>query len=135
MVYKLVLDEEHFDAMHYLPKSFGKCNRAHGHRYHLKKIEITTSFVVDFSLIGKAIDEFDHCTIIPKCDEDFWLKVKNFMESFIHPPCTLKLKVIPYSATTCEELTEAVKEEILKIPGVESVSFILYETDTDGVQT
>lgn len=139
MVYKVIIDEEHFDAAHYLPKKFGKCFNIHGHRWHLKNIRIFTTDIIDFSLYGKVIDRYDHCLIIPEKDINFWAHFRRIIEKLtleeIDVPCNLKVKAIPYNATTCEELSEAIKTDLIAITGVVSVSFILYETDTDGIYT
>jgi 6-pyruvoyl tetrahydropterin synthase/QueD family protein len=58
----------HFDAAHQLSLPYDSpCNRRHGHRY---EVEITASaqelehgMVVDFNLLEKVVDEFDHCDL------------------------------------------------------------------------
>ncbi len=57
-----------FDAAHQLALPYDSpCNRRHGHRYG---VEITASaaelehgMVVDFNILQKVVDEFDHCDL------------------------------------------------------------------------
>jgi 6-pyruvoyl tetrahydropterin synthase/QueD family protein len=58
----------HFDAAHQLALPYDSpCNKRHGHRY---AVEVTASaselqhgMVVDFNILQKVVDEFDHCDL------------------------------------------------------------------------
>ena len=132
--FTLRMDELHFDAAHYLNEEYGKCQFLHGHRWHVRDLSITETKIIDFSLIKKLVDSFDHCVIIPEKDKPFWEDLQNVnIGTFSPMPCKIRFKTIPYDLTLVENIKLALKEEFLKIDGVKDVSFILYETDNDGV--
>ena len=58
----------HFDAAHQLHVPYDSpCNRPHGHRYSVKivasAIQLDNGMVVDYNLLAKVVDEFDHCDL------------------------------------------------------------------------
>jgi len=119
--------ELHFDAAHYLSEEFGKCMSLHGHRWHVKNLTYEQTKVIDFNLISKVIENFDHCLIVPEKHVEFWLKVKE-MASELNLPFTFKLKPIPNELTTVEAIAEALKKELENL-GISNVHFELYEGD------
>jgi 6-pyruvoyltetrahydropterin/6-carboxytetrahydropterin synthase len=55
----------HFDAAHQLALPYDSpCNRRHGHRYDVEisasARELEHGMVVDFNILQKVVDEFDH---------------------------------------------------------------------------
>jgi len=58
----------HFDAAHQLALPYDSpCNRRHGHRYDVEisasARELEHGMVVDFNILQKVVDEFDHCDL------------------------------------------------------------------------
>jgi 6-pyruvoyltetrahydropterin/6-carboxytetrahydropterin synthase len=58
----------HFDAAHQLVLPYDSpCNRRHGHRYDVEisasARELEHGMVVDFNVLQKVVDEFDHCDL------------------------------------------------------------------------
>jgi 6-pyruvoyltetrahydropterin/6-carboxytetrahydropterin synthase len=58
----------HFDAAHQLALPYDSpCNRRHGHRYGVvisaSAQELEHGMVVDFDVLQKVVDEFDHCDL------------------------------------------------------------------------
>ncbi len=58
----------HFDAAHQLALPYDSpCNRRHGHRYGVEigasAHELEHGMVVDFNVLQKVVDEFDHCDL------------------------------------------------------------------------
>lgn len=58
----------HFDAAHQLSLPYDSpCNRRHGHRYGVEIVasarELEHGMVVDFGVLQKVVDEFDHCDL------------------------------------------------------------------------
>ena len=68
-----IYKEEHIDTSHRLLHYIGKCANLHGHRW---KVEVwiegepdpVTQILVDYNLIKKVIDKFDHQIILNKDD-------------------------------------------------------------------
>jgi 6-pyruvoyltetrahydropterin/6-carboxytetrahydropterin synthase len=57
-----------FDAAHKLDVPYDSpCNRQHGHRYDVSIVatasELQHGMVVDFNVLRKVVDEFDHCDL------------------------------------------------------------------------
>lgn len=120
-----------FHAAHYLPPEFGKCHRLHGHTFTFEDIEIVTEGIVDFSLIKKALDFADHTFIIPRKDLDIW---EAIIEEYGNElPCEMLLVAMDEDSTV-EAISVYMKNHLLKIPGVKSVKFTLYETKTSGIK-
>jgi len=117
-----------FHAAHYLPPTFGKCNRLHGHTYTFEDIEIETEGIVDFSLIKKVMDSADHTLLVPEQDAKFWVELNEHT----NPPCGIRVFTIPANETTVEAIARYFHDTITAIPGVKSVKFILYETKHSG---
>jgi len=68
-IYKVVF----FDASHRLLHYVGKCNCLHGHRWKVEvwiegDINEKTKIVVDYCIIKKLIEKFDHQVILNKDD-------------------------------------------------------------------
>lgn len=129
----LIIKELHFDASHYLDGTFGKCQYIHGHRWYVKNLVIKTSKIVDFGLIKKAINNFDHCKIIPEEHVKFWSRVQSLIQEY-DMPFKIRWIAIPFKLTLVENIKEEVKKNLLAIDGVEEVKFELYETDNAGVR-
>ena len=125
---KIVIDELHFDAAHYLPVEFGKCHNLHGHRYHIEQLTLETIKIVDFNKVKKVIDQYDHCLLIPEKDKKPWTDM--FLKTL---PCEIAIKIINASDTTVENIGRQIAKDLLRIDGVQHVTFLLYETDTCGV--
>lgn len=58
----------HFDAAHQLTLPYDSpCNRRHGHRYGVdisaSAQQLEHGMVVDFNVLQKVVDEFDHCDL------------------------------------------------------------------------
>ncbi|HEV2037099.1 MAG TPA: 6-carboxytetrahydropterin synthase, partial [Candidatus Eremiobacteraceae bacterium] len=58
----------HIDAAHQLSLPYDSpCNRRHGHRYGIEisasAHELEHGMVVDFNVLQKVVDEFDHCDL------------------------------------------------------------------------
>lgn len=58
----------HFDAAHQLALPYDSpCNRRHGHRYGVEisasARELEHGMVVDYNVLQKVVDEFDHCDL------------------------------------------------------------------------
>ncbi len=58
----------HFDAAHQLALPYDSpCNQRHGHRYGVEisasASELEHGMVVDFNILQKVVDEFDHCDL------------------------------------------------------------------------
>jgi 6-pyruvoyl tetrahydropterin synthase/QueD family protein len=58
----------HFDAAHQLSVPYDSpCNRRHGHRYVVEisasARELEHGMVVDFNILRRIVDEFDHCDL------------------------------------------------------------------------
>lgn len=119
---------ETFNASQYLPKEFGHCHNLHGHTYLVKNLYAVTDRIVDFSIIKKVIDQFDHCTIAPEKDRDFWEAVSKIENA----PVIFKMRYIPYEMGTVEYIALHLKKMITEIPGVIDVYFELYETPNQG---
>jgi len=129
----LVIKELHFDASHYLDKTFGKCQYIHGHRWYIKNLVIETSKIVDFGLIEKVINIFDHRQIIPEMHTAFWSRVQSLIQEY-NMPFKIRWVAIPFKLTLVENIKEEVKKMLLAIDGVEKVKFELYETYNEGVK-
>lgn len=57
-----------FDCCHMLSNYEGKCANLHGHTYHgavtiNAPVDDTTRMVLDYNIIKKVVDEFDHAII------------------------------------------------------------------------
>jgi len=121
----------HFDAAHYLDKTFGKCQNLHGHRYFVENIVVGFDGIVDFGLIKKAVDSFDHCLLIPGNHEAFWKNVDTLAKQS-DLPFIIKTVVLS-SMSLVENIAQDLAMQISAIPGVRSVSFDLYEGHNQGV--
>ena len=58
----------HFDAAHRLDVPYDSpCNNPHGHRYQVDIVasaqELEHGMVVDFNVLKRVVDEFDHCDL------------------------------------------------------------------------
>jgi len=123
----------HFDASHYLDKSFGKCQNIHGHRFYVENLQVTCNKIVDLGLIKEAVDKFDHLMIIPKEHYEKWLKVAKFIEE-LELPCKLVFYTLDADLSLVEHISTALRKDLESIPGVLSANFILYEGDNQGVE-
>lgn len=57
-----------FDCCHMLSDYEGKCANLHGHTYHgtvtiNASVDDTTRMVLDYNIIKKVVDEFDHAVV------------------------------------------------------------------------
>jgi len=60
--------KHHFDAAHFLPEYVGKCRNLHGHTWTVeiwiqKRLKPTEDMIIDFAVVKRTIDEFDHKNI------------------------------------------------------------------------
>jgi 6-pyruvoyl-tetrahydropterin synthase len=127
------LDEFSIDSGQYLPESFGKCHRFHGHTYIGKEFEVKTDGIVDFNLLKKVYSEFDHYIIAPEQDRDFWECIVFCANEWAKEkkkdvPCKFECIYIPYEMGVVEYIAEYLKIRFLQIPGIIDVKFKLYET-------
>ena len=68
-----IYKEEHIDTSHRLLHYIGKCANLHGHRWRIEvwiegEPDPVTQILVDYNLIKKVIDKFDHQIILNKDD-------------------------------------------------------------------
>jgi len=63
-----IVVRHHFDAAHRLSNYDGKCCQLHGHRWEVEVglwgDNLHNGMLVDFSMVKRAIDTFDHSTIL-----------------------------------------------------------------------
>lgn len=120
------------DCAQYLPPTFGKCNRFHGHTYIIKDLIIKTSKIVDFSLIKKTLESFDHLILAPLKHKPFWEAVQTLRDTTYGDDDTLpqfKCYYMDVEETTVEAIGAVLKEKIFAISdGIVDVQFELYET-------
>jgi 6-pyruvoyltetrahydropterin/6-carboxytetrahydropterin synthase len=94
----------HFDAAHHLVLPYeSPCNRRHGHRY---VVDITASadelehgMVVDFHLLRRVVQEFDHCDLnerpefsvtgLPTTAENIAIVLAKKLEHAVGPRVTI----------------------------------------------
>jgi 6-pyruvoyl-tetrahydropterin synthase len=132
-VNKLMIDELHFDAAHYLDESFGKCQYVHGHTFFVRNMEIICNKTVDFGKIEETVNKFDHLLFIPKEHARMWDEIVSFAEK-IRLPCKFRFYVLDSDLATVENIADALRKEIEKTDGVLSVKFELYEGENKGVE-
>lgn len=121
------------DSVQYLPPSFGKCNRLHGHTFQVKNLVVTTSKCVDFSKIKKLVNQLDHIILAPEKHKVFWEDIQMRRDAMLDPTLPQFVCVyIPAEEVTIEALAKHLEQQILAIDGVENVSFQLFETPTQG---
>ena len=135
--YVTMIKEYTFDSAQYLPSTFGKCNRLHGHTYTIRNLKIVTSKIVDFSLIKDVLKEFDHKILAPEKHRSFWEAIDDIVKTYAlcedkNTVPTFECVFIPADMVTVEELGEYIQSKLLEIDGIEDVSFELYETPKQG---
>jgi len=123
-----------FDAAHRLCNYEGKCNNPHGHTW-VWRVDISgklgdgkSGFLVDFSIIKKTVEKFDHKTILNKKDP----LVKALMKEGISTNSLVIMNCEP----TCENLVSAILEDIQNLPFNGEVTWIrvmLAETETSFI--
>lgn len=127
MKQKIIFKQLHFNASHYLTPEFGKCQYLHGHQWMIRNLVINEEKIIVFDKIKEVVDCYDHCLIIPEKDKHLWIEAGKKL------PCELRIKAIPYDLTIVENLKEALASDFMKLDGIISVEFELYETDDTGV--
>lgn len=132
---KLIL-KHHFDAAHRLTFHEGKCNNLHGHRWEVI-VEIDairkehSPMIVDFGDIKKAIDIFDHATIL--WDNDVNAPLINIL-------CQMDLVVVllpeePTAEHIVKKLYEALfKIVIRQVRTLNRLKITLYESPGAGIE-
>ena len=127
-----------FDSAQYLPPTFGKCNRLHGHTYQIKNLRVTTNKVVDFSIIKDFFNKLDHIILSPEKHKEFWESVQKlrddtFVKTNDETLPQFRCVYLPVDEVTVEAMGNWLSGLIQEIDGVEWVEFELYETPTQGV--
>lgn len=123
---KLIIRELTFDAAHYIP-NHPKCAAIHGHTFFVRNLVIECDLFVDFAMVKDVFKQWDHVLIVPEADYEGWLKL-------VRVNSTYQLNLMTtQGAPTCENLSKAILKELLRIPGVLSAHFELYEGPNQGV--
>jgi 6-pyruvoyltetrahydropterin/6-carboxytetrahydropterin synthase len=112
--------EEHFDAAHYLPNYYGKCEKLHGHRFKVvARLEASkldeTGLAYDFAQLKQHLKEilarFDHTCLNDVSPLD---------------------KIGPSSENIAATIYDALQTRFAKSP-VKLVSVEVWESPTTGV--
>lgn len=119
-----------FDAAHFLPKKYGKCNNLHGHTYIIKNLEVATEDIVDFAEFKKVIKSLDHSLIISKKHSKQYASELTDMAHTLDRLFTLNLTIIPFEETAVEYIAKYLEMKFKEVIGVKDVAFELYETPT-----
>ena len=103
----------------------------HGHTYRIVNLIVTTSKIVDFSLIKKIVNSPDHLIFAPEKHRYFWEAVQKLREQYKDEDLPqFRCHYMDIEETTVEAIAKNFREMILAIDGVEEVEFELYETPT-----
>jgi len=122
----------HFDAAHRLSDYKGKCHNLHGHRWEVEviisgTIDQTTGMIIDFGIIKKVIDQFDHITILKDNYKNRILY--NILTHDLNSKCML-IKNEP----TVENIVKIIYNTILKKVSPFKVRIKLWESPGCGVE-
>ena len=128
---RLKIKELTFSAAHYIP-DHPKCSALHGHTFFIRDLIIDCEEFVDFAVVKKIIDQWDHTLIVPERDYKSWLELVGDLKD--GTPWRLDLMTVK-GDPTCEDLAIAIRRQIHAIPGVTYVEFELYEGSNQGVMT
>jgi len=117
-----------FDSAHYI-KGHPKCGSVHGHTYTVENLRVETTKFVDFEKLKIVIEEIDHLLLVPREDDVVWERVCGILADY-----NIGLKILYIDGPT---IVENIKKELCKLflglPGVQKVSFDLYEGLNSGV--
>lgn len=122
-------------ACQYIPYD-EQCGNNHGHTYLIENIKLVVKSgkFVNFNLIKKVIDSYDHKTFCPEGHEVFWAEVEKLALKF-HVGIRFPVKVIKGSnnMNLCEEFAEQLAKEIVESnEHIIGVMFDVYEGDNQG---
>ena len=120
-----------FDCAHMLSNYDGKCANLHGHTYHGTvtlegDVDHSTSMLVDYNVIKKVIDDFDHAIIFSAAEE------RNPAETALFEwACAYKMRKVEltHGKSTAEVLAKNIALMLVRKPGVKHVLVELSETD------
>lgn len=120
-----------FDCAHMLSNYEGKCANLHGHTYHGTvtlegDVDHSTSMLVDYNVIKKIVDDFDHAVIFSAAEE------RNDAETALFEwACTYKMRKVEltHGKSTAEVLAKNIALMCARLPYVKRALVKLSETD------
>ena len=120
-----------FDCAHMLSNYEGKCSNLHGHTYHGTvtlegDVDHSTSMLVDYHLIKKIVDDFDHAVIFSAAEERNDAETALFEWACIHKMRKVELT---HGKSTAEVLAKNIALMLVRLTGVKSAQVRLSETD------
>lgn len=121
-----------FDSAHVLSFYDGKCGNLHGHTYRVKVVlqgeaDAGTGMLVDFNLLKKCIDQFDHAVIFAgeEARDNFEKGLYNLVMDY-----GMRYEVMPVAMKpTAENIVRVIAERIKRLStNIRSCAVQLWET-------